>query len=248
MAYTNVNNERKVENEKQYIIENDVDEIDQIQFEKPMRTAVMRGGQLPDNYEIEESVPMTQTIQDDIQQTAQEEGLVSEALGGENPTPEEVISALKTSEMPEGAQKNKEEYEEEKVKKFRKVTATRDLLLNRTKRVIPMHFNAVIDVEDEFGNFKQELVELDFQIKRLSESQVNHIINHKLLNKADSDMTDEEFAQASKFRSKFLAQTVVEPQLTQEEWRNECDAGIMTAAFNTATDILNKIDDTSLFQ
>lgn len=248
MAYTNVNNERKVENEKQYIIENDVDEIDQIQFEKPMKTAVMRGGQLPDNYEIEEPTPMTQSIQDDIQKTAQEEGLVSEALGGENPTPEDVISALKTSEMPEGAQKNKEEYEEEKVKKFRKVTATRDLLLNRTKRVIPMHFNAVIDVEDEFGNFKQELVELDFQIKRLSESQVNHIINHKLLNKADSDMTDEEFAQASKFRSKFLAQTVVEPQLTQEEWRNECDAGIMTAAFNTATDILNKIDDTSLFQ
>lgn len=243
MAYTNVNNE------KQYIIENDVDEIDQVKMTKPMKSAVMRNGQLPENYEIEdEPVPMTQNIQDEIQKSAQEEGLVSDALGGENPTPEEVISALKTSEMPEGAQKNKEEYEEEKVKKFRRVTATRDLLLNRTKRVIPMHFNAIIDVDDGMGGVTQELVELDFKIKRLSESEVNHIINHKLLNKADADMTDEEFAQASKFRSKFLSQTVVEPKLTQEEWRTECDAGIMTAAFNTATDILNKIDDTSLFQ
>ena len=243
MAYTNVNQE------KQYIIENDVDEIDQVKMTKPMKSAVMRNGQLPENYEIEEDpVPMTKSVQDEIQQSAQEEGLVSEALGGENPTHEDVINALKTSEMPEGAQRNKEEYEEEKVKKFRKVTATRDLLLNRTKRVIPMHFNAVIDVDDGMGGVTQELVELDFKIKRLSESEVNHIINHKLLNKADADMTDEEFAQASKFRSKFLAQTIIEPKLSQEEWRNECDAGIMTAAFNTATDILNKIDDTSLFQ
>lgn len=243
MAYRNVNKE-----EKQFIIENDVDEIDQVQMTKPMKSAVMRNGQLPDNYKVEEEITPLESVQDEIQQAAEEEGLVSEALGGENPTPEEVIDALKTSEMPEGAIKNKEEYEDEKVKQFRKVTATRDLLLNRTKRVIPMHFKAVIDVENEFGEFDQELVELDFKIKRLSESQVNHIINHKLLNKADADMTDEEFAQASKFRSKFLAQTVVEPKLTQEEWRQECDAGIMTAAFNTATDILNKIDDTSLFQ
>lgn len=243
MAYTNVNQE------KQFIIENDVDEIDNLRMEKPMKSAVMRNGQLPDNYEIEEEpAPRVASIQDDIQKTAEEEGLVSEALGGENPTPSEVIEALKTSEMPEGAQKNKEEYEEEQTKKFRKVTATRDLLLNRTKRVIPMDFKAIIDVENPDGTFSQELVDLSFSIKRLSESEVNHIINHKLLNKADADMTDEEYAQASKFRSQFLAKTVVEPQLTEIEWREECDAGIMAEAFNTATNILNKIDDTSLFQ
>jgi len=243
MAYTNPNNEQ------QYIIENDVDEIDKVQMTKPMKSAVIRNGQLPDNYEIQEDpLPMNESIQDEIQKAAQEEGLVSESLGGENPTPQEVIDALQTSEMPEGAQKNKEEYEEEKTDNFRKVTATRDLLLNRTKRHIPMDFKAIIDIEQPDGSYKPELVQLHFIIKRLSESEVNHIINHKLLNKADADMTDEEYAQASKFRSQFLARTVVEPHMTEEEWRNECDAGLMTTAFNTATNILNQIDDTSLFQ
>lgn len=243
MTYTNPNSE------KQYIIETDVDESNNVQMKKPMKSAVMRNGQLPDNYELEEEpAPMTQSIQDEIQEAAQEEGLVSESLGGDNPTPQEVIDALQTSEMPEGAQKNKEEYEEEKTETFKKVTATRDLLLNRTKRHIPMDFKAVIDMEQPDGTFKPELVELHFVIKRLSESEVNHIINHKLLNKADADMTDEEYAQASKFRSQFLARTVVEPVMTEEEWRNECDAGLMTTAFNTATNILNQIDDASLFQ
>lgn len=248
MAYTNVNNQKKIDDEKQYIIENDVDEIDQVQFKKPMKTAVLRNGQLPDNYEIEEPTPMTQSIQDDIQQTAKEEGLVSEALGGENPTPEEVISALKTSEMPEGAQKNKEEYEEEKTKTFRKITATRDLLSKRTKRHIPITVKTVMDFDQPDGTTTEELVELEFHIKRLSESEVNHVINHKLINKPDAEMTDEEYAQASKFKSQFLARVVIGEDFDEEFWRNECDVGLMNATFNKATDILNRIDDVSLFQ
>lgn len=243
MAYTNVNNEKK------YIIENDVDEIDQVKMTKPMKSAVMRNGQLPENYEIEdEPVPMTQNIQDEIQKSAQEEGLVSDALGGENPTPEEVISALKTSEMPEGAQKNKEEYEEEKVKTFKKVTATRDLLSKRTKRHIPITVKTVLDIDQPDGSIEEELVELEFHIRRLSESEVNHVINHKLINKADADMTDEEYAQASKFKSQFLAKTIVGDEFDENFWRNECDVGLLNATFNKTTDVLNRIDDTSLFQ
>ena len=54
MTYTNPNSE------KQYIIETDVDESNNVQMKKPMKSAVMRNGQLPDNYELEEEpVPMT---------------------------------------------------------------------------------------------------------------------------------------------------------------------------------------------
>lgn len=243
MAYTNVNQE------KQYIIENDVDEIDNVKMEKPMKSAVIRNGQLPDNYEIEdEPVPKTEAIQDDIQKTAAEEGLVSEALGGDNPTHSEVIDALRNSEMPEGAQKNKEEYEEEKTKTFRKITATRDLLSKRTKRHLPISVETVMEFDQPDGSVSEELVELEFYIKRLSESEVNHVINHRLLNKADADMTDEEYAQASKFRSQFLSRVIVGDEFDENFWRNECDVGLMNATFAKATDVLNKIDDTSLFQ
>ena len=243
MAYTNPNNEQ------QYIIENDVDEIDKVQMTKPMKSAVIRNGQLPDNYEIQEDpLPMNESIQDEIQKAAQEEGLVSESLGGENPTPQEVIDALQTSEMPEGAQKNKEEYEEEKVETFRKITATRDLLTRRTQRHIPISIKTVMDIDLPNGEMGHELVELEFFIKRLSESEINHVINHKLLNKADADMTDEEYAQASKFKSKFLSSTIVGDEFNEDFWRNECDVGLMNTTFNKVTDVLNRIDDTSLFQ
>lgn len=243
MAYTNPNKE------KQYIIETDVDESDNVQMKKPMKSAVMRNGQLPDNYELEEDpVPMTQSVQDEIQEAAQEEGLVSESLGGDNPTHQEVIDALKTSEMPEGAQKNKEEYEEEKTKTFRKITATRDLLTRRTQRSIPITIKTVMDVDLPNGEIGHELVELEFHIKRLTESEINHVINHKLINKADADMTDEEYAQASKFKSKFLARTILDDELDEDFWRNECDVGLMNTTFNKVTDVLNRIDDTSLFQ
>ena len=42
----------------EYIIENDVDEIEEQQFTKQMKSASLRNSQLPDNYEIEEE-PMS---------------------------------------------------------------------------------------------------------------------------------------------------------------------------------------------
>ena len=75
----------------EYIIENDVDEINNEAFEKPMR----RTNDLPEGYEYDET-PKASPNDDSILQSAKDEGLYQEGLlGGEGASPQEVIDALR---------------------------------------------------------------------------------------------------------------------------------------------------------
>lgn len=226
----------------EYIIENDVDEIEEQQFTKQMRSASLRNSQLPDNYEIEEE-PMSpsERVSNEIYETAKEEGLVSDngPLGGEGATPEQVIDALMEEEMPEGAIKNKKEYEDKKVEEFKKVSATRELLFSRTQRTV------IVPVETVLDGVKTSL---EFEVRRLSESENTHLFNHKLFGKELQDMTDEEYLSSTKFRSDVLAKAVVNPKLTAEEWRTKVDYGMLTAVYEAVNRVLTEADDATLFQ
>ena len=91
-----------------------------------------------------------------------------------------------------GAEKNMEEYTEKKVEKTRKVMATREILTGMTKKVINITVPVVLDMEQEDGSVEPELVDMDLKIKRLTESQANHIFNRKMAGKKIEDMTPEE--------------------------------------------------------
>lgn len=238
------------ENPNQYIIENDVEETDKPIYKKELKSASMRNSAIPENYEIEEDKPSRiEEVQNEIYEAAKEEGFVSEGLvGGEGATSEEVISALINEELPEGAKKKQEEYEDKQSKVFQRVTATRDLLTGRMKKIIPVYVKIVEDVRHRDGTISPELIELEFKVRRLTETQVNHLINHRLVNKLESEMTDEEYQESTEFRSNFLESVVVDPQITAEEWRNEIDAPVLTAVFGEVSKVLNSVDDTSLFQ
>lgn len=241
------------ENKKQtYVIENDVDEMDIPKVEKKMKTATLKNGQLPDNYEIQEDdFNKAEQISNEILETAREEGLESseEYLGGENATPQEVIDAMMNEKMPEGAEKNKEEYEEKKVKKFRKVVATRDLLYNRLKRTVPCSIQTVLEIENEYGELEAEPVELEFEVRRLTESENTHLYNHKLFGKDIAELTDEEYSQSVKFRSELLSRAVVgELKMTAEQWRTEVDFGLLNAIYDEVNRVLTDADDATLFR
>lgn len=228
--------------ENNYIIENDVDEIENEKVTKQMRTASLRNNQLPDNYEIEEDpVPKSEQVANEIYETAKEEGLVSDngPLGGEGATPEEVIDALINEDMPEGAIKNKEEHEKKKVEEFKKVSATRELLFSRTQHTV------IVPVETVLNG---EKVKLEFEVKRLSESENTHLFNHKLFGKELKDMTDEEYLSSTRFRSEVLAKAVISPKLTAEEWRTKVDYAMLGAVYEEVNRVLTQADDATLFQ
>ena len=227
----------------EYIIENDIDNMNQ--------PSMVKEAQLPDGFEIEETQSRQNNVVDEIVDTAEQEGLNSkeEFLGGEGASPEEVLSAMKNEGMSEGARKKKEQYEEKKLNDFRTVTATRDLLLGRVKKPITVTIPIIVEVPDEnTGKIVEEAVNTEFKVKRLTESENTHLLNHKLIGKELSDMTDEEYLQSAQFRSKLLATAVLEPKLSAEEWRNDVDNGLTMKLYDEVNKILTESDDVSRFQ
>lgn len=235
-----------------YIIDPEVQDEGQPIVQKEMEPVSIPNNRIQREYEvIDEPVSPTQNVLDEIHEAAIEEGLVEddeELIGGENATPNEVIQALKEKSRSKGAQKNQEEYEDKKVKTFAKVTATRDILAGLGNKILTVSVPVVMDCRHDDGSISPELIDLEFKVKRLTESQVNHLINRKLASKTDSELTDEEYMETTKFRSQFLATVIIEPETTVELWYDEVPAVVLTAVFDQVNKVLNNINDLSLFQ
>ena len=227
----------------EYIIENDVEDIN-----KPVAEKRMKRGDLPEGYEYEE---VSKPKQDDgILKSAKQEGFYQEGyVGGEGAKPEDVINALRNSEDSEGTKKVKEEYEEKRVEELITITATRDLLMSQAKQIIPIYIKTSAMIKDpKTGKEKLTPVKAEFKIKRLTESENTHLLNHKLIGKDIPDMTTEEYIESSHFRSKFLEASVVEPHFSAEEWRTEVPNGIVTSLYEEVNKIQTSADDSALFQ
>lgn len=236
----------------EYIIENDVEETDNLAFEKQMKKAADINNGLPEGYEIEEEPENpTLTLQKELQEEAAKEGLVSdeEYLGGKGASPEEVIAAMKAEAMPQGAVEKEEEYQEKQFENFKTITATRDLLFNRVQETVSVYVPMVVDMRNpETGKIEKTPVKAEFKVKRLTEAENTHILNHKLIGKEIADMTDEEYVQSAQFRSKILEKAVVEPKLTAREWQNNCSNADITTLYDEVNKVLTEADDVSLFQ
>lgn len=236
----------------EYIIENDVDESNELAFEKQMKRAADINNGLPDGYEIEETKKdPSLELQKELQEEAAKEGLVSdeEYLGGKGASPQEVIDAMKAEGMTQGAQEKQEEYEKKTYENFKTITATRDLLFSRVQETVPIKIPMIVDMKNpETGRIEKTPVNAEFKVKRLTEAENTHILNHKLIGKEIADMTDEEYVQSSQFRSKVLEKAVVEPQLSAKEWQNNCSNADISAIYDEVNKILTEADDVSLFQ
>lgn len=151
--------------------------------------------------------------------------------------------------MSEGAQKNKEEYEEKKYEDFKIVTATRDLLLNRVQQTVPIYVPMIIEeVNQQTGKVEEVPARVKFEARRLTEAENTHVLNHKLIGKEIKDMTDEEYRESSHFRSNLLSKAIVNPQMSAEEWRTQCDNATLGRVYDEYNKILTETDDVSRFQ
>ena len=223
-----------------FIIENDNwDEATDLNKKETVR---MRNSELPEGLEIIETTSAQETISKKIHDAAVSEGMDTgnDYLGGVDATPEEVIAALRNEAMPEGAEKAKEEYEEKKVENLKKTVATRDMLFSRLQKKIPIEIPIINDIGE-----KEILI---FYAKRLSESENNHLFNHRLIGKNISDLTNEEYEDSIKFKRKTLATAIIEPQLTEEEWANLADNALTSKLFEEVQRIISEIDTVDDFQ
>lgn len=233
------------DNTNEYIIDNSNwdEEIEDSEFQEEMKTASMKNSELPEGMEIIDTTNHSVDVNKEIQEAAEKEGLDTgdPYLGGKGATPEAVVEALTTEAMPEGAQKAKEEYEEKKTSNLKKIVATRDILFSR--------FNKLIDIPIKFTDPESgEEVQLVFKMKRLSEAENNHLLNHELIGKKISDLTEDEYQESIKFKRNVLASTVVEPKLTADEWAYQVDNAMASEIFDKVQQALIEVNDAEIFQ
>ena len=234
--------------EETYVIDPEVEDDEQFIVEKEMESIPLGNSQK--EYEIiEEEKP--KSVYDEIYETAKKEGLVKEdekPFGGEGtPKPEAVIHDFINQDRTDAAVQKEEEYIDKKVENTKKVMATRELLTGMTKRILTVTIPMAIDVEQPDGSIELEVCDVDFKIRRLTEAQSNHIFNRRMLGKTVDEMTPEELQEDNHFRSKFLAEAVVDPKLTAEEWYNT-SAIVLGTVFNHVNEVLSSVDNTDLFQ
>lgn len=240
--------------EENYIIDPSVEDVEQPVVQKSMRQAKpisIKNNQLPDEYEVVQPVNQSQDIINEIHEAAVAEGLVDdseEPIGGKNATVDSVIADLTSRPMSEGAQKNLEEYADHKMETTKKVMATREILTGMTERLIDITVPVVLDIRQDDGSVKPELVDLELKIKRLTESQVNHLFNRRMAGKTVDEMTNEELQEDNHFRSNFLAETVVNPKIDADTWYSKVPAIATGTIFQAVQDALSSIDNTELFQ
>lgn len=237
--------------QEEYIIDNDIKDVDQQNEQKVQPVRINQNSKYEESEAIQ-PVDMNADIMREIHESAVAEGLVNEdetPFGGEgNPTAEAVITDFMNQKRPEAVEKKVEEYTEKKIEGHKKVMATREILTGMVKRLISVTVPVVLDIQKEDGTIGPELIDLELKVKRLTESQVNHLYNRRMAGKTVDEMTNEELQEDNHFRAKFLAEAVVEPQMSFEEWYNGTPAIVTGTIFNAVNEALSSIDDTSLFQ
>jgi hypothetical protein len=86
-----------------------------------------------------------------------------------------------------------------------------------------------------------------FKIKRLSEAENSEILDRSLAIKNLDEMTPEELEESNNYNYRLLEKVVVEPKLTQDEWRSKVDTALVQKLVEQIMKVLTNIDDTQIF-
>ena len=143
---------------------------------------------------------------------------------------EDLLNRLKADSKKRSDNRRKKKIEDYKVHR-----ATKESLFNRLKDTIEI---PIIMGPDD--------VEV-FTIKRLSEAENSDILDRSLAIKSLDEMTPEELEESNNYNYRLLEKVVVEPKLTQDEWRSQVDTALVQKLVEQIMKVLTNIDDTQIF-
>lgn len=134
-----------------------------------------------------------------------------------------------------GSKKRSDNRKKKKIEEYKAVRATKEKLFSRLGETIDV---PIIVSDDEV---------MVFQIKRLSEAENSDIIDRSLAIKNVEDMTEEELEESNNYNYRLLEKVVVDPKLTQEEWRLNVDTAMVQRIVQKVMQVLTNIDDSRIF-
>ncbi|MBR3208661.1 MAG: hypothetical protein IKF82_00175 [Bacilli bacterium] len=133
------------------------------------------------------------------------------------------------------SKKRSDNRKKKKIEDYKAVRATKEKLFSRLGETI----DVPIIMNDE-----EVMV---FQVKRLSEAENSEIIDRSLAIKNVEDMTEEELEESNNYNYRLLEKVVVDPALTQEEWRLNVDTAMVQRIVQKVMQVLTNIDDSRIF-
>lgn len=161
-------------------------------------------------------------VENDVKRVPGEDGTLTD----------EEIAALQPD-----AEEAAEEYEKEKERKVEEILATKDLLFKDRKKP----FNLKVDVGDKV---------LIFKVKRLSErerSQLNKINNIKFGQNLE-DLTPEQIEELKENGYRIMAEMIVEPSLTVDEWKMVADSALLNHLSNKVSILTTEVNDAMIIE
>ncbi len=159
---------------------------------------------------------------------------ISQELQGEHKitanNADELIAELQAESKKRNSSRKKKKIEE-----YKATQATRDLLFSRLGKTI--NIPLIMD-DDEIMVFK---------IKRLSEAENSEILDRSLAIKNLDEMTPQELEDSNNYNYRLLEKVVVDPVLTQDEWRSKVDTALIQKLVEQIMKVLTNIDDSQIF-
>lgn len=140
------------------------------------------------------------------------------------------------SKLMQDSKKRSDSRKKKKIEEYKVHRATRESLFKRLGQTIDI---PIIMNDDE--------VEV-FTIKRLSEAENSEIIDRVLAIKDPTEMTEEELEESNAYNYRLLEKVVIDPYLTQEEWRLKVPTAIVQTLMSKIMQVLTNIDDSKVFE
>jgi len=134
------------------------------------------------------------------------------------------------------AKKKQKSHKKKKIEEYKATQATREMLFSRLGKTI----NVPIIMDDN-----EVMV---FKIKRLSEAENSEILDRSLAIKSLDEMTPEELEESNNYNYRLLEKVVVDPQLTQDEWKSGVDTALVQKIVEQVMKVLTNIDDAQIFE
>lgn len=122
-----------------------------------------------------------------------------------------------------------------KIEEYQATQATRELLFNRLGKTV----NVPLIMDDESV--------MVFKVKRLSEAENSEILDRSLAIKNLDEMTEAELEESNNYNYRLLEKVVVDPKLSQDEWRSGVDTALVQKLVEQIMKVLTNIDDTHIF-
>lgn len=170
---------------------------------------------------------------------AQEKKVLTSTTSEAAPQGEVQIEATNSddliAQLQADSQKRSTSQKKKKIEEYKATQATREILFSRLGKTV----NVPLIMDDESV--------MVFKVKRLSEAENSDILDRSLAIKSLDEMTAQELEESNNYNYRLLEKVVVDPQLSQDEWRSKVDTALVQRLVEQIMKVLTNIDDTHIF-